>query len=104
MSEGKKFDSGKPPMSLLPTLPLLEIAKVLQYGASKYEVHNWRKGILYSRITSAVLRHLTLWNEGEELDEESNLPHLAHAACGLLFLLEYSNTKPEMDDRYKHAE
>lgn len=100
--QGKKLDNGKPGMSLLPSKPLQEIAKVLDYGATKYSSHNWRKGINFSRVYSALQRHLGAWNEGQDLDEETKLNHLAHAACNILFLLEYQlSDKAEFDDRYK---
>lgn len=101
MSGGKKFDQGKPPLSLIPTKPLLEIAKVLEHGAGKYDEHNWRKGMKWSRLLSSSLRHITAFNEGEDLDPESGINHLAHAACGLMFLLEYYTTHKELDDRYR---
>jgi len=104
MSNGKKYDKGKPPMALLPHYPLREIAAVLGFGAQKYNAHNWRKGIDWSREMSALLRHLGAFNEGEDLDPESGLPHLAHAGCCLLFLMEFTRTHPELDDRWKDAE
>lgn len=102
LTEGTKFDGGKPTTSLLPSKPLLEIAKVLDFGAAKYEPHNWKKGIKYSRVLSAAQRHLLAWNDGEQLDPDSKLTHLAHAACNILFLLEYElSGMTEFDDRRK---
>jgi hypothetical protein len=102
LEEGTKYDSGKPTTALLPSKPLLEIAKVLDYGAKKYEPHNWRKGISYTRVLSAAQRHLLAWNDGESVDPETNLSHIAHAACNLLFLLEYELTNmKQFDDRNK---
>jgi len=46
------------------------------------------------------MRHIAAYNEHENKDPESGLSHLAHAACCLLFLLEYEDTHPELDDRY----
>ena len=40
-------------------------------------------------------------NDGEDKDPESGLSHLAHAACCIMFLLEFEKTHPELDDRYK---
>lgn len=34
---GKKYDDGKPPMALLPGGALLEVARVLRFGAGKYK-------------------------------------------------------------------
>ena len=96
-----KHDQNKLPMHLLSTTALEEIAAVLQFGAEKYESHNWRKGFVWSRPLSAALRHLLAFNDGEDRDPESNLSHLAHAACCIMFLLEFEKTRPELDDRYK---
>jgi hypothetical protein len=99
---GKKFDSGKPMVSLIPTGPLLEVAKVLTYGAQKYDPYNWAKGIKWSRLIDAKLRHTLAFNAGEDLDPESGLPHLAHSICSDIFLLEFMKTHKELDDRYKN--
>lgn len=98
---GKKNDDGKPPMSLLPSEPLFEVARVFAFGAKKYATFNWAKGIGWLRVMSAVLRHCYQWLAGQDKDPETSLSHLAHAVCGLLFLLEYSNSHKELDDRYK---
>lgn len=99
--EGVKHDANKVRMELLPVTPLVDIAKVLTFGAKKYSDENWRKGISYKRVYGALLRHLTSWYSGEENDAETGESHLAHAGCCLLFLLEYTHTKTEFDDRYK---
>lgn len=96
-----KFDQDKPPMHLLSNEALLEIAKVMQFGANKYHAHNWRKGFLWSRPLAAAMRHLGAFNDGEDKDPESGLSHLAHAACNLLFLIEFEKHHPELDDRFK---
>jgi len=102
---GKKHDTEKPPLSLIPSSLLWEMAKVLAQGADKYGTHNWRKGIHLSRLISAAMRHITAFNEGEDLDPESGLPHLAHAACEIAFALEQSMNKivyDGFDDRYRN--
>lgn len=101
MSEGKKFDGGKPMLALLPTRPLEEIGKVLTYGAGKYDPWNWTNGMAWSRLISAMLRHLYAWMRGEDNDPETGLCHLAHVGCCVLFLLEYTFSKQDFDDRYK---
>ena len=67
----------------------------------KYAEHNWRKGFVWSRPLSAAMRHITAFNAGEDKDPESGLSHLAHAACCIMFLLEFEKTHKELDDRYK---
>ncbi len=97
----KKFDNEKPRISLIPTGPLIQIAQVLTYGARKYDAYNWTKGMSWSRLIDAKLRHTIAFNAGQDLDPESGLPHLAHSICSDLFLLEFMKTHPELDDRYK---
>lgn len=98
---GKKFDEGKIMVDLLPSEALLEVAKVMTFGAKKYGKHNWRKGIEWSRVYAAAQRHMMQWNSGETYDEETGLSHLAHACVNLLFLLYYAEHFEELDDRYK---
>ena len=97
---GVKHDAGKPRMDLLPPEALREIAAVLAFGAQKYDAHNWRKGVAYSRLIAACLRHLFAWVGREDKDPESGRSHLAHAACCLLFLITFEQTNTGTDDRY----
>ena len=83
-----KYDADKPKMELLPLIALYEVAKVLTFGAKKYAPWGWQsvpQG--KERYTAALLRHLTLIQEGEEYDEESGLLHISHVACNALFLV-----------------
>ena len=97
---GKKYDSKKVPVHLLPPDSLWEIAKVLGFGAQKYDEWNWYKGISYSRLFAACMRHLWQWWRRQDSDPESSLSHLAHAGCCLLFLLqEVLEKRDEQDDR-----
>ena len=89
MSEGRKFDGEKPRLYLLPPHTLLEVGKVLTFGAAKYDEYNWKKlDNLQNRYTGAAMRHLLAHMQGEELDPETGLDHLAHAICCLMFKLE----------------
>ena len=96
-----KFDGDKLPVNLLSTEALNQTAAVLKFGADKYHAHNWRDGFAWSRPLAAAMRHIMAFNDGEDLDPESGLSHLAHAACCIMFLLEFEKTHPELDDRYK---
>ena len=88
-SEGIKYDSAKPKMNLLPPKAILEVAKVLTFGAEKYDAENWRKlDDLQNRYTAGALRHIFAHMDGEKLDPETGLSHMAHALCCLLFKLE----------------
>jgi hypothetical protein len=84
---GAKFDAGKEPWHLLPWGPVRDVVRVLAYGADKYAPDNWQLvPEARKRYFAAAQRHLFAWWEGERTDPESGLPHLAHAACSLLFL------------------
>lgn len=93
--ESVKFDQGKPRFTLIPSVELGQVAEVLAYGAKKYGDNNWRAagGLVYSRVFDALMRHLMAFWCGNRTDEESGLPHLAHAAVNCLFLLFYQNTR-----------
>ncbi len=104
MSEGKKFDQDKPRMDLLDTEALTQIARVMGMGAKKYGDHNWRGGLAWSRVIGAAMRHLTAFNNGEDLDPESGLSHLAHLGCCVMFLLNYTKTHQKLDDRFKNEQ
>lgn len=96
-----KFDTEKPRMELLPTAPLVGIAEILTFGAEKYAPHNWRLGFDYSRLIGAAYRHLSAFNDGEDLDPESGKSHIDHALCCLMFLSEQIKKGTGTDDRYK---
>lgn len=84
-----KHDSGKPDITMVDPNFVEGIAKVLMFGAKKYDRDNWRKGTKHSRVLSAAYRHLNKHLSGELLDHESGLPHLHHAATNLMFLMYY---------------
>jgi hypothetical protein len=87
--QGVKYDLGKPQVELIPPLALLEVAKVLTFGAQKYAPNNWKYiDDLQNRYTGAALRHILEHMHGAELDEESGVDVLAHAICCLMFKLE----------------
>jgi hypothetical protein len=88
-SIGKKFDSEKPKMYLLPPKATVEVAKVLTFGAQKYSEDNWRYlDNIQNRYSGGALRHIFSHLDGELQDPETNYSHLAHAICCLMFKLE----------------
>lgn len=98
--EAIKHDQAKPRMELLSSVALQRTAQVMTFGAEKYESHNWRKGFNWSRLYGAAMRHLLAHMDGENLDPESGLSHLDHAACCIMFLQEYEEKGLGNDDRY----
>lgn len=99
--EGKKNDQGKNRLELLPVLALEGLARVLTFGAQKYDDWNWAKGMKWSRLQGAALRHIFAFIRGENDDPESGLPHLDHAQCCISFLSQYQKAGLGTDDRFK---
>lgn len=85
---------------LVPGNALGDIAEVYAFGSSKYEDNNWRRGYAWSLSYGAMMRHLTAFWEGEDLDPESGLPHLAHAGFHILALLTFMREQSDLDDRW----
>lgn len=102
--EGKKYDEGKPRTDLLPFKALTEVSKVLALGANQYGEWNWARGMNWSRLLGAALRHLFAWGGKENIDPDSGLSHIAHAATCCLFLLEYELRQQGKDNRHEWSE
>lgn len=101
--KGNKFDGDKLRLDLLSIQAMQGTAKILTIGAKKYGDRNWEKGLSFSRVFGAILRHLFAWWIGQDNDDETNLNHLDHAACELMFLQHFVKTKTGTDDRIKEA-
>lgn len=99
MSEVTKFDGDKPKMVLVPQKALLEVSKVMTFGASKYGVHNYLGGMELNRLLSALYRHSNSLATGEDVDPESGLHHAAHMASNAMMILEMYITGTLIDDR-----
>lgn len=99
MSQGLKYDQGKPRWSLMPFNALREVLGVLEYGARKYKPNNW---LLVEnptgRYSDALMRHVCAYMGGEDVDPESGLHHLAHAVCNALFLLHFESDRQRDDE------
>lgn len=81
------YGEQKPKISDTPTIGIREMGRVFSMGAAKYGRFNWRDHAVSSSVYyDAAWRHLSAWFNGEDLDPESGLPHLAHvmACCNIL--------------------
>ena len=98
---GKRYNQGKPQLSLVleARYGLEGIASVLEYGLLKYNRGNWRKGLSHTSITDSLIRHITAYLSGEDIDNESGQYHIDHIAANGLFLAEMCRTRPDLDDR-----
>ena len=94
---GVKNDEGKIRLDLIPVDALWEVGRAYTIG-TKYGDWNWQKGLKYSRIIAALLRHLFKWVMGETYDQQDGQHHLSSVVwCGLTLLHYDLNT-----DRYKN--
>jgi len=84
---------------LIPIHPLTELARLYGRGASKYADRNWERGYDWSLSYAALMRHLTQWWGGEDIDPEMGLSHLASVAWHAFSLAEFERTHPELDTR-----
>lgn len=94
-----KKDFGKLPWHLFPYDAAEEIVKVLDFGAKKYSARGWEVGMDWSRVYSALMRHMFAWFFRRGTDPDTGLSHLAHAGCCILFLIAYEKRKVGNDDR-----
>mgnify|MGYP001074572079 CR=1 FL=1 len=102
-----KYDNDKAPLALIPSETLTQIAHVFGFGAKKYAVNNWRKdadSTEWSRTYSSIQRHLNSFWQGEDIDPDSGLSHLAHAATQIMILMIQQEEGKNMDDRYNKNE
>lgn len=89
---GAKLDAGKNQVWLmLESFPhaLEQVAKISTYGAQKYSRLGWvHVPDGETRYADAMARHLLEVAKGGDVDPESGLLHLAHAAWNVLAVLE----------------
>ena len=96
---GKRFNDGKPPVELVPPEAIWAMAAVLGAGMKKYGPRNWEAGMSWTICYGCLLRHLLRWMQGEELDRESGLSHMAHVLTNAAFLVAYQERQAGTDDR-----
>ena len=103
-NKAAKHDADKPDLSLLPTGAKRGVAKAFMYGASKYGRYNYMKGMEWCRLIGAIDRHISAFNTGQDLDEESGLCHLYHAGASIMMLIEFYEQGVGTDNRFKREE
>jgi hypothetical protein len=97
-----KFGLAKAPLRLLPPIALIQLAQVMAVGAGKYGDVNWRKDRPRTTVyVEAMFRHLFAYLDGQDNDEETGLPHVAHAMANCAILLDANACETLIDDRAK---
>ena len=99
---GKKDSAGKLDWSFMPMQTLEGVARVFEKGAipEKYNGRfTWLPGIKYSKMHSAIIRHLFAWfYKGVNIDPESGEHPLSHVIANAMILLSFCNNGKNFDD------
>lgn len=86
---------------LIPVPALTYLARLYGKGAEKYAAHNWRLGYDWSKSYAAAQRHLNAFWAGEDIDPETQVPHVINVAFHMFALATYLTEHPEFDDRFE---
>ena len=83
------YGEAKPKISSTPVIGIREMGKVFELGAKKYGRFNWRLHSVSATVYyDASWRHLSAWFEGEDIDPESGVSHLAHVMACMTILMD----------------
>lgn len=94
-----KHDEGKPRYDLIPLEALDGLARLYALGARKYADRNWEKGMQWSRIFAALMRHAWKWFRGERFDTEDGQHHMLSVIWCAMALYTYDVRNAGEDDR-----
>lgn len=107
-SVASRDNAGKPKLSycLLGRKLVENKARIWEHGASKYSRGNWLKGRPWTDCADSLLRHLTAFLNGEDIDPDSGLEHVDLIGTSADILINAVHTRPDLDDRavYKEAD
>lgn len=84
---------------LIPAEPLRQVAEMYGRGAEKYAARNWERGYSWSLSFAALQRHAWQFWNGEDLDSETGMPHMASVVFHAFALLYFMEKHREFDDR-----
>lgn len=98
---GDRYNKGKPQLSYVMEFPnaVKGVSLVAEFGAIKYARNNYKSGLKHVEIIDSLLRHMSDYMAGEDVDPESGLPHVFHIAWNGLALAEMTKLHPELDWR-----
>lgn len=90
----------KAPLSYVSAPVLAELGVAMLEGGHKYGRHNYRTvGVRASIYYDAVMRHMMLWWEGEDIDPDSDVSHVTKAIASLTVLRDSMIRNNWVDDR-----
>lgn len=98
-----------PALSVIPPAAILHLGVAMRYGAHEaprkdgtfgYGPYNWREQpVEASTYVDAAFRHLMQFWDGENVDPNSGVWHLAHAMASLAILIDAIENGTCADDR-----
>lgn len=92
----------KAPVSMVPPTAILQQSRALAVGVAKYGWANWRDYPVQRLVyLEAALRHIYADLDGETIDPETGVPHIAHACAGLDILMDAEANGMCVDNRTK---
>ena len=93
---------GRGRFDLIPPAALAALAKRLEYGATRYGAHNWRKCIPLSSYLDSGMRHMTQLLAGDTSEDHAGAV-LFNVACYFetLAMIERGELPASLDDRYR---
>lgn len=87
-------------MSLFPDAAVAYGALAMTEGHLKYGGFNYRvAGVQASVYIAALRRHVAKWYNGEEVDPDTKVPHLANALACLAIMIDAKECRKLNDDR-----
>lgn len=88
--------------SVIPRWVIMGLGRVMQIGAAKYDAFNYRdSNVSAMTYVDAIERHLQLWQDGEEIDEETGVSHLFSVMASCSILLDAQANGTMADNRPK---
>ena len=95
----------KAPMHLIPGSAKAYMAMAFLEGALKYGKYNWRvAGVRSSIYLDAMERHLEKYKNGENIDQDTKIPHLASIMACCAIILDADLCGKLTDDRPPRAD
>lgn len=82
-------------LGLVPAVAFIYESEVMRQGSEQYGEYNWRDTEVNSAVYyDACMRHLLAYWEGQDIDPDSGMPHMAHvrANAGIIMDAEHHGT------------
>lgn len=96
---GVKFDGEKIRPELFPPEAFEALCELYARGAKKYGDRNWERGMSWSRMFGALMRHAWAWMRRESYDSETKAHHMLAVAFNAIAIYTYETRKIGTDDR-----